>query len=83
MALERVHYQRTAQDWLGNLDSHRDEIVGIVRKVCRNDTSLWMRCWRWAARCADPMADDETYDKLAIAGLDPAIHSSKLLFRED
>jgi cyclopropane-fatty-acyl-phospholipid synthase len=43
-----VHYQRTAQDWLGNFDSHREEIEGIVRKVYRNDTSLWMRRWRWS-----------------------------------
>jgi len=43
-----VHYQRTARDWLGNFDSHRDEIEAIVRKIYRNDTSLWMRRWRWS-----------------------------------
>jgi cyclopropane-fatty-acyl-phospholipid synthase len=42
-----LHYQRTAQDWLGNFDAHRDEIEGIARKVYGNDTSLWMRRWRW------------------------------------
>jgi cyclopropane-fatty-acyl-phospholipid synthase len=26
-----VHYQRTAQDWLANFDSHRDEIEAILR----------------------------------------------------
>jgi cyclopropane-fatty-acyl-phospholipid synthase len=41
-----VHYQRTALDWLGNLDSHREEIEGILRNVHGNDTSLWMRRWR-------------------------------------
>jgi cyclopropane-fatty-acyl-phospholipid synthase len=42
-----THYQRTALDWLGNFDSHRDEIEGILRNVYGNDTALWMRRWRW------------------------------------
>jgi cyclopropane-fatty-acyl-phospholipid synthase len=42
-----THYQRTALDWLGNFDAHRDEIEGILRPVYGNDTSLWMRRWRW------------------------------------
>jgi cyclopropane-fatty-acyl-phospholipid synthase len=42
-----THYQRTAQDWLANFDSHRDEIEAILRKVYGNDTALWMRRWRW------------------------------------
>ncbi|HEY5129491.1 MAG TPA: cyclopropane-fatty-acyl-phospholipid synthase family protein [Bradyrhizobium sp.] len=42
-----THYQRTALDWLGNFDSHRDEVEGILRHVYGNDTSLWMRRWRW------------------------------------
>jgi cyclopropane-fatty-acyl-phospholipid synthase len=42
-----VHYQRTALDWLGNFDSHRDEIEGILRNAYGNDTALWMRRWRW------------------------------------
>jgi cyclopropane-fatty-acyl-phospholipid synthase len=42
-----THYQRTAQDWLGNFDRNRDEIEGILRKVYGNDTALWMRRWRW------------------------------------
>jgi cyclopropane-fatty-acyl-phospholipid synthase len=41
-----AHYQRTALDWLGNFDSHRDEIEGIVRSVYGRDTALWMRRWR-------------------------------------
>jgi cyclopropane-fatty-acyl-phospholipid synthase len=41
------HYQRTALDWLGNFDAHRDEIEGIFRDVYGNDTELWMRRWRW------------------------------------
>jgi len=42
-----THYQRTALQWLGNFDSHGDEIERILRKVYGNDTSLWMRRWRW------------------------------------
>jgi cyclopropane-fatty-acyl-phospholipid synthase len=42
-----THYQRTALDWLGNFDSHRDEIEAIFRNVYGNDTALWMRRWRW------------------------------------
>ena len=42
-----THYQRTALDWLGNFDAHRDEIEGILRPVYGNDTNLWMRRWRW------------------------------------
>jgi cyclopropane-fatty-acyl-phospholipid synthase len=42
-----THYQRTALDWLGNFDTHRDEIETILRPVYGNDTNLWMRRWRW------------------------------------
>ena len=42
-----LHYQRTAQDWLDNFDSHRDEIERALRKVHGGETALWMRRWRW------------------------------------
>jgi cyclopropane-fatty-acyl-phospholipid synthase len=42
-----VHYQRTAQDWLDNFDSSRDEIERVLRKVHGGETALWMRRWRW------------------------------------
>jgi cyclopropane-fatty-acyl-phospholipid synthase len=42
-----THYQRTALDWLGNLDSNRDEIEAILRNVYGDEASLWMRRWRW------------------------------------
>jgi cyclopropane-fatty-acyl-phospholipid synthase len=42
-----VHYQRTAQDWLANFDSHHDEIERVLRKVHGGETALWMRRWRW------------------------------------
>jgi cyclopropane-fatty-acyl-phospholipid synthase len=41
-----THYRRTALDWLGNFDTHRDEIESILRPVYGNDTGLWMRRWR-------------------------------------
>ena len=42
-----VHYQRTAQNWLENFDTHRDEIDRVLRKVHGGETALWMRRWRW------------------------------------
>ena len=42
-----THYQRTALDWLTRFDAHRGEIEATLRKVYGNDTSLWMRRWRW------------------------------------
>ena len=42
-----AHYQRTALDWLANLDAHREEIERILRDVYGNETALWMRRWRW------------------------------------
>ena len=42
-----VHYQRTAQDWLENLDCHRNEIERVLGKVHGGETALWMRRWRW------------------------------------
>ncbi len=42
-----VHYQRTAQDWLANFDSHHDEIERVLRKIHGGETALWMRRWRW------------------------------------
>jgi cyclopropane-fatty-acyl-phospholipid synthase len=42
-----MHYQRTAQDWLDNFDSQRDEIERLLRKVHGGETALWMRRWRW------------------------------------
>jgi cyclopropane-fatty-acyl-phospholipid synthase len=41
------HYQRTALDWLRNLDAHHCEIESILRGVHGEDTALWMRRWRW------------------------------------
>lgn len=42
-----THYQRTAMDWLANFDRHRSEIARVLRPVYGDDTSVWMRRWRW------------------------------------
>jgi cyclopropane-fatty-acyl-phospholipid synthase len=41
-----VHYQRTALDWLGNFDAHRNAIEAVLCDVYGQDTTLWMRRWR-------------------------------------
>lgn len=42
-----THYRRTALHWLANFDAHACEIETVLRKLYGNDTSLWMRRWRW------------------------------------
>jgi cyclopropane-fatty-acyl-phospholipid synthase len=42
-----THYQRTANDWLANFDAHRDPIEASLRNVYGEQTSLWVRRWRW------------------------------------
>jgi cyclopropane-fatty-acyl-phospholipid synthase len=42
-----THYERTARDWLANFDSNRDAITEVLRPVYGDDTTLWMRRWRW------------------------------------
>jgi cyclopropane-fatty-acyl-phospholipid synthase len=42
-----THYQRTALDWLSNVDRHREEIEDILRPIYGSNTLLWMRRWRW------------------------------------
>ncbi|MFB6458293.1 SAM-dependent methyltransferase [Bradyrhizobium tunisiense] len=42
-----THYQRTANDWLANFDTHRDAIEASLRKAHGEQTALWLRRWRW------------------------------------
>ncbi len=42
-----VHYMRTAEHWLGHLDSRRKEIMPILEKVYGKESSaLWFQRWR-------------------------------------
>jgi cyclopropane-fatty-acyl-phospholipid synthase len=40
------HYQRTANDWLANMDAHADEVAGLMRETYGEDAKLWTRRWR-------------------------------------
>jgi cyclopropane-fatty-acyl-phospholipid synthase len=41
-----THYQRTANDWLVNFDSHTDEIMKLFEDIYGNNAQLWHRRWR-------------------------------------
>ena len=41
-----THYQRTADDWLANMDRNADEIRGIMTEVYGDQAALWTRRWR-------------------------------------
>jgi cyclopropane-fatty-acyl-phospholipid synthase len=40
------HYQKTALDWLANLDAELDEADALLKQVYRKDAKLWRRGWR-------------------------------------
>ena len=40
------HYERTALDWLANLDARRGEIAPILAATYGADARLWLRRWR-------------------------------------
>ncbi|MBS0215117.1 MAG: class I SAM-dependent methyltransferase [Proteobacteria bacterium] len=52
--VDGTHYQRTANHWLVNQDSGRDDVMGILRQVHGAAASLWFQRWRmfWMA-CAE------------------------------
>jgi len=41
-----LNYERTALDWLRNLDANRDAIEAILTQTYGEESSLWMRRWR-------------------------------------
>ncbi|MBD0413838.1 SAM-dependent methyltransferase [Oryzicola mucosus] len=41
-----THYQRTAEDWLKNMDANRDATDRILCDVYGADAALWRRRWR-------------------------------------
>jgi cyclopropane-fatty-acyl-phospholipid synthase len=40
------HYQRTALDWLANLDRNADAAMAVLRPVYGSAAKLWFRRWR-------------------------------------
>ena len=41
-----AHYQRTADDWLRNMDANAGEIRGLMTEVYGDQAALWTRRWR-------------------------------------
>ena len=42
-----MHYQRTAEAWLSNLDSHRDDVLAVLSGVCGlSQAKQWFQRWR-------------------------------------
>jgi cyclopropane-fatty-acyl-phospholipid synthase len=41
-----AHYQRTAEDWLANMDAHPDEVAALMRQTYGAGAKLWTRRWR-------------------------------------
>lgn len=41
-----VHYKRTADHWLANMDANGDRVMELMRETYGADASLWRRRWR-------------------------------------
>jgi cyclopropane-fatty-acyl-phospholipid synthase len=41
-----VHYAKTSDAWLANLDRRRDEVSALFRKTYGADATLWLNRWR-------------------------------------
>jgi len=52
--LSGTHYQKTANAWLANHDTHRREILDLLREVYGDQAPVWHQRWRmfWMA-CAE------------------------------
>ena len=40
------HYQRTAEDWLANMDANADRVMELMQETYGKDAKLWTRRWR-------------------------------------
>jgi cyclopropane-fatty-acyl-phospholipid synthase len=40
------HYQRTAGDWLANMDANADRVMELMQETYGKDAKLWTRRWR-------------------------------------
>ena len=45
-AMSGVHYEKTANAWLHNMDVNRDEIMQLFRETYGKDAKLWFMRWR-------------------------------------
>jgi cyclopropane-fatty-acyl-phospholipid synthase len=52
--LDGTHYQRTAEHWLANHDTHREAVMATLREAYGAGAALWNQRWRmfWMA-CAE------------------------------
>lgn len=41
-----THYQRTADDWLKNMDAQPERVMALMRQTYGSDAALWRRRWR-------------------------------------
>ncbi len=41
-----LHYARTANDWLANMDRNEKAVAQVLRQVYGDDAKLWRRRWR-------------------------------------
>ena len=41
-----VHYQKTSEAWLKNLDSNKQKIMKIMEQVYGNEAQKWWAYWR-------------------------------------
>jgi len=41
-----VNYERTANDWLANMDANADRVMELMRETYGEDAVLWRRRWR-------------------------------------
>ncbi|MGV9005231.1 MAG: SAM-dependent methyltransferase [Brevundimonas sp.] len=41
-----THYQRTANDWLANMDANADRVMELMQATYGADAALWRRRWR-------------------------------------
>jgi hypothetical protein len=52
-----THYERIAFDWLGNFDSHRDEMRRRPSQCLWQRQHVWMRRWRWCFLATAGLSD--------------------------
>jgi len=52
-----THYARTSEDWLGNLERRRDEVLPILARIHGADAPRWYQRWRlFFLACAELFA---------------------------